>query len=46
MVKIRFDASIAESQQSVPDKQESISERIGNSQNSIMGRVLDSQNLK
>nr|CAD1843332.1 unnamed protein product [Ananas comosus var. bracteatus] len=37
MVKIRFDASVAESQQSVPNPQQSVSEWIADSQDLVPG---------
>ena len=45
MVKIRFDASVAESQQSIPDPQQSVSERVADSQDPVPGRVPDSQQI-
>nr|CAD1819723.1 unnamed protein product [Ananas comosus var. bracteatus] len=43
MVKTRFDASVAEFQQSIPDPQQSVSERVADSRDPIPGRVPDSQ---
>nr|CAD1839899.1 unnamed protein product [Ananas comosus var. bracteatus] len=43
MVKTRSDASVAESQQSIPDPQQSVSERVADSRDPVPGRVPDSQ---
>ena len=45
MVKTRFDASVAESQQSIPDPQQSVSERVADSRDPVPGRVPDSQQV-
>nr|CAD1824725.1 unnamed protein product [Ananas comosus var. bracteatus] len=45
MEKIRFYDSVAESQLSVPDPEQSVSERVADSQNSVPGRVPDFQQL-
>nr|CAD1827547.1 unnamed protein product [Ananas comosus var. bracteatus] len=43
MVKTQFDASVAESKQTVPDPQQSVSKRVADSQDPVPGRVPDSQ---
>jgi len=45
MIKTRFDASVVESQQSVPNPQQSVSERVADSRDPVPGRVPDSQQV-